>query len=143
MYQTAGMETVTPSSRAANRFLHEGLDAFELGLEYNERIDMLLPGLRRRRSLQDQLDRASVSVLANIAEGAQEQLPREKARFFRYALRSAAECGALLKLAERRGIGDAKLLATCRQLLLRLCPVLMRIIQSQLRKARRQTSDAQ
>jgi four helix bundle protein len=128
------MGTSARSGRAADRFIHEGLDAFDIGLEYNERIDMLLPGLYRRRSLQDQLDRASVSVLANIAEGAQEKMPREKARLFRYALRSAAECGALLKLAERRGIGDARLVASCRQLLLRLAPLLTRIIQAQFRR---------
>lgn len=123
-----------------DRFIHEGLDAFDIALEYNERIDVLLPQLYRRPSLQDQLDRASVSVLANIAEGAQEVMPREKARFYRYALRSAAECGALLRLAERREIGDQRLVAVCRQRLLQLAPVLTRLIQAQFRRAPTRTA---
>lgn len=118
-----------------DRFIHERLDAFDLALEYNERVDVLLPQLHRRPSLQDQLDRASVSVLANIAEGAQEVMPREKARFYRYALRSGAECGALLALAERRRIGEPGLVTECRQLLLRLAPLLTRLVQAQFRRA--------
>lgn len=128
---------VTPArpGTVPDRFIHEGLEAFDIGLEYNERVDMLLPQLYRRPSLQDQLDRASVSVLANIAEGAQEVMPREKARFYRYAIRSVAECGALLALAERRRIGDAELVHFCRQLLLRLAPLLTRLIQAQFRRS--------
>lgn len=51
-----------------------------------------------RGSLADQLDRASVSIALNIAEGAGEFAKREKARFYRIARRSATECAAILDI---------------------------------------------
>ncbi len=51
---------------------------------------------RRRRDLADQLVRAAASVPVNIAEGAGEYRPREKARFYRIARRSATECAGIL-----------------------------------------------
>ena len=53
-----------------------------------------------RYDLQDQLRRASASIALNIAEGAAEFRPIEKAKFYRIARRSAAECEAVLDLAD-------------------------------------------
>jgi four helix bundle protein len=47
------------------------------------------------------LRRASASIVLNIAEGAAEFRPREKARFYRMALRSASEAAATLDLLRR------------------------------------------
>ena len=51
-----------------------------------------------RGYLRDQLRRAALSILLNLAEGATETEPKEKARMYRLARRSAAECGAALDL---------------------------------------------
>src|SRR5437868_13084371 len=56
---------------------------------------------RRNRSLADQLDRASASVLLNIAEGNYSQKANRPARFFN-ALGSASESRACLQLARAR-----------------------------------------
>jgi four helix bundle protein len=45
--------------------------------------------------LADQLRRASTSIVLNIAEGAGEYSPKDKAKFYRFAKRSAAECSAI------------------------------------------------
>ena len=50
------------------------------------------------RPLACQLLRASHSIALNIAEGAGEHSPADKARFYRIARRSAAECDAALDL---------------------------------------------
>jgi four helix bundle protein len=49
-----------------------------------------------RGDVTDQFRRVLLSVPLNIAEGAGEFAPREKARFYRIAKRSATECGAIL-----------------------------------------------
>ena len=54
-----------------------------------------------RSDIIDQLRRASVSITANLAEGAGEFSPADKAKYYRIARRSASECGALLDAIER------------------------------------------
>ncbi|HUF13687.1 MAG TPA: four helix bundle protein [Longimicrobiales bacterium] len=63
-------------------------------------VDEFAEALPRFRGyLKDQLRRASLSILLNLREGGTELLPREKARFYRIAKRSAAECATALDFA--------------------------------------------
>ncbi|MGH7449164.1 MAG: four helix bundle protein [Longimicrobiales bacterium] len=60
--------------------------------------------LRLRRSdpvLADQLHRAMISIPLNIAEGAGEFSPADKARFYRYSLRSCTESLAILDVCNK------------------------------------------
>ena len=69
---------------------HEKLDIYQHALAFvatAHQIGDELPG--KRGDLGDQLRRASTSIALNIAEGAGEFAPREKARFYRIARRSA------------------------------------------------------
>ncbi len=50
--------------------------------------------------LRDQLGRAATSIALNVAEGSGEFSRPEKARFYRMARRSAAECAAILEALE-------------------------------------------
>ncbi len=52
--------------------------------------------------LADELLRSSTSIALNIAEGAGEFSPREKARFYRMAKRSATESAGFLDVLKRR-----------------------------------------
>ena len=54
--------------------------------------------------LADELRRSSQSIVLNIAEGAGEFAPAEKARFYRMARRSATESGGNLVLMSRAGL---------------------------------------
>ena len=51
--------------------------------------------------LASQLRRAAASIVLNIAEGAGEYSKAEKAKFYRYARRSAFELSAALDVAEQ------------------------------------------
>ena len=62
--------------------------------------------------LRDQLDRASTSIIANIAEGAGEFSPSEKKRFYRMARRSVNEVAAWLDILAQRAQISAELHAT-------------------------------
>jgi four helix bundle protein len=75
---------------------HERLDVYQLARHFVREAHSLLRHLPSGRAdLADPLRRASLSLPLNIAEGAGEFAPREKARFYRIAKRSATECGAV------------------------------------------------
>lgn len=56
-------------------------------------------GFRKDTGLREQLQRASVSIMANIAEGSDSGTDREFLQFLRYALRSATEVQSHLYVA--------------------------------------------
>ena len=76
---------------------HERLDVYNLARELTRACRTILeqvpPG---RADLIDQCRRTNISVPLNIAEGAGEYAPKEKARFYRIAKRSATETAAVL-----------------------------------------------
>src|SRR5437773_196310 len=81
---------------------HRRLSAYYLALDVAIRLDALACDVKRKRwSLGDQLDRASKSIILNLAEGAGEFSPGAKAQSYRIARRSATECMAALDLVER------------------------------------------
>jgi four helix bundle protein len=88
---------------------------------------MLPPG---RAGLRDQLDRASTSVVANIAEGAGEFSRPEKARFYRIARRSATEVVAWLDITRRRNEGDRPILDEAMALYEAIVAMLVRLIKA-------------
>lgn len=100
-------------------------DAYRLALEFRRHVVRWLP--LRRAELSDQLDRASISVPLNIAEGAGRSTPRERARHYTIARGSAVECLACLDLLELE-VG-APSTAEARAVLLRLLNVLTALIR--------------
>lgn len=112
-------------------FDHEKLDVYKISLEFvalaREVLDRFPSG---RHSLADQLNRASTSVVLNIAEGAGEFSSAEKARFYRMAKRSATECAAALDVCRIWKVAEEKMLETGRELLLRIVAMLIRMIHT-------------
>ena len=72
--------------------------AYTLAVDFRRIVVAWLP--LRRSELSDQLDRASISVPLNIAEGAGRSTPRERARQYTIARGSAVECLACLDLLD-------------------------------------------
>ncbi len=86
------------------RFQHEKLRVYEEAIALVLAVDPLAAKLERRRYyLADQLRRAALSVVLNVAEGAAEFSGAEKARFMNLARRSAGEVVAALVVATRLG----------------------------------------
>ena len=100
-------------------------DAYTLALQFRRIIVRWLP--LRRSELSDQLDRASISVPLNIAEGAGRSTPRERARHYTIARGSAVECLACLDLLELELSSPPT--AEARAVLLRLLNVLTALIR--------------
>src|SRR5215470_19794090 len=79
----------------------EKLDCYRLAVEFQSLAARLLPK-HGCAGLRDQLDRASVSIVLNIAEGAGRFSPADKARFYGIARGSATECAAIVDLLGAR-----------------------------------------
>jgi four helix bundle protein len=58
----------------------------------------------RHAVLRDQLERASVSIVLNLSEGAGRFTPADKARLYSIARGSAMECGGILDVLLARKI---------------------------------------
>jgi four helix bundle protein len=80
-------------------------------------------------ALRDQLDRASVSIVLNVAEGAGRRTLADKARFFTIARGSATECAAILDLLLARGLVAPADHRHGRALLIRVIQMLTRLIE--------------
>jgi four helix bundle protein len=80
----------------------DGLRVYQLALRLVEQVTGLVAGARCSRSLADQLERASESVVLNIAEGAAHYTPGMKLNHYRIAHASAGECLGGLDLLRRR-----------------------------------------
>jgi four helix bundle protein len=107
-------------------FEFERLDVYKAAVEFRGLSARLLPS-RGHAELRDQIDRASISVVANIAEGAGKTAKADKRRFYETARGSASELGALLEMARKtKAASDATydegrgLLLRCLQMLTRL-----------------------
>ena len=84
-------------------FNHEKLDVYRMAVRFDEILCRILPK-RGFRSLRDQIERASDSVMACIAEGAGRWQPAEKRHFYGIARGSATECAAHLDALRSRKV---------------------------------------
>ena len=110
--------TTPPASNPLFRY-----DAYRPAVGARSHVVRWLP--LKRAELSDQLDRASISVALNIAEGAGRSTPREQARHYAIARGSAFECLAILDLIDLESTGIET--AEARALLIRLYAVLTRL----------------
>ena len=106
----------------------ERLDCFRVAVEF-QTLAAELGSHRRLGALRDQLDRASVSVVLNIAEGAGRRTPGDKAHFFTIARGSATECAAVLELLAARRLMSLEAHRHARGLLIRIVQMLTRLIE--------------
>jgi four helix bundle protein len=110
-------------------FGFERLDVFVVAVEMVICVDEIAEGLPKGRGyMRDQLRRAANSVVLNIAEGAGEYSPGEKARFYRIAKRSATEAAAQVIVAARLGLTEGANVTPARELLHRVVSMLVRMV---------------
>jgi len=108
------------------QFDHEKLDAYRVAIDFVALADGIVEQLPRGRAyLADQLQRAATSIPLNIAEGAGESSPAEKARFYRMAKRSATESAAVFDVANRLSLITSDSYNAGRELLLRIVSMLV------------------
>ncbi|HEX7118772.1 MAG TPA: four helix bundle protein [Longimicrobiales bacterium] len=118
-------------------FDHERLEVYHLAMRFADAAERIAATiLPERRPLADQLTRAAASIPLNIAEGAAESRRAEKARFYRIARRSAAECAAIIELiavtpsTRRPGRPQSASLDQAEHLLVRISAILAALIRT-------------
>ena len=91
---------------AIDRF--EDIEAWQVARELTSAVYELskTTPLRKDYGLRDQLQRASVSIMANIAEGFASRSDAEFVRFLSYAYRSATEVQSHLYVARDQAFLD-------------------------------------
>ena len=110
---------------------HERLDVYKAALELLATAHKLTLNLRGRAAilLRDQLLRAAISVMLNIAEGNGEHHSGERAKFLTYARRSAEECAACLDGLVVVSVLQEKQIGKAKHLIKRIVEMLVRMIQ--------------
>jgi four helix bundle protein len=103
----------------------EKLEVYHLALELHVLAAQLVPV--QNRVLRDQLERASLSVVLNLAEGAGRRSVREKRRFYTIARGSATECAAAVDVLRLRRLAPQGACASARSLALRVVQMLTKL----------------
>ncbi len=83
-------------------FDHEKLTVYQRALEFIEWVSPLLDELPKSLAAQNQLDRASTSIVLNIAEGNGKFGPADRFKYFDIARGSAVECAACLDVLVKK-----------------------------------------
>ena len=119
---------VAASPAAHPEFEYQRFDVYRVALEFQA----LVPGLFPKqgfRSLRDQLDRASSSILLNIAEGCGRSSRNDKAQLYLIARGSAMESAAVLDVLLTRQVIASAAYRHAHGLLIRVTQMLTRLVQ--------------
>ena len=85
------------------QFDHEKLRAYQEALRFVAWADPLIEKLPAKIAARDQLDRASTSIVLNIAEGNGKRSHPDRCRYFDIARGSGVECAACLDVLVVKG----------------------------------------
>lgn len=110
------------------RLDYENLDVYRCAIEFLAFAFQVINSMQRGDGeLRDQLKRASISVVLNIAEGAGKPSVPERARFHAIATGSAMECGALVDVCVIAGRLEPQVAEHGKGLLVRIVSMLTRM----------------
>jgi len=115
-------------------FDHEKLHVYQESLKFIEWISGILEKLNIKTSVRDQLDRASVSLVLNIAEGNGKSSIKDRCRFFEIARGSALECAAGLDILKIKNQIEENQLSNGKEKLHLIVSMLVKLNQSLLNR---------
>jgi four helix bundle protein len=112
-------------------FDHERLHVYRLALEFLAFAEQLIAALPKGRSdLADQLSRASLSIVLNVAEGAGKVSAADKRRYYVSARGSATESAALLDVCFQLKLIAEEQHRTGKEILWRIVAMLVKLARS-------------
>ncbi len=113
-------------------FDFEKLDVYQLSLKFVYKLIILAKNLppELRFSLGDNVIRAGMSIINNIAEGSGKKFPREKRRYYGTSLDSARECIPTITVVHREGHITDEYKDELRNDCLEICNKMAKLIQS-------------
>ena len=103
----------------------EKLDVYRVALAAHAQATTILAG--EHRILRHQLERASLSIVLNVSEGAGRRSRKDKRRHYAIARGSAMECAAAVDVIAIRDLGAVADVAALRGLFVRAIQVLTKL----------------
>jgi four helix bundle protein len=103
----------------------ERLDCYRVALEFHQLVPRLVT--KGHRELRDQLQRAALSSILNLAEGLGRSSGSDKARFYSIAKGSSSECAAIVDVVRSMGLAPGTLCREARSLLVRVIQMLTKL----------------
>jgi four helix bundle protein len=114
----------------ASKFSHEKRKVYQQSLGFVVKLDKILESVPRSLPVRDQLDRASISIPLNIAEGTGKFTARDKCRFYDIAKGSAMECAACLDIFASKQLADSNIITSLKADLYEIVAMLIGLIRS-------------
>jgi len=111
-------------------FDHEKLKVYQLALEFNKYAHKICAKVDSRSDIKSQLDRASNSIVLNIAEGNGKYSKKDKCRYFDISIGSSFECAGCLDILMARNIIMNEELKTGKLMLKEIVSMLFGLIKS-------------
>jgi four helix bundle protein len=109
-------------------FDHERLKAYQAAVRFCGWVTPQLENIPARYAARDQLDRASTSIVLNLAEGNGKRSYSDRCRFFDIARGSALECAAALDVLVARAIANEALVVDGKKQLLEIVSMIAGLI---------------
>ncbi|SRR6266487_2575291 len=110
-------------------FDHEKLDVYREAIDFCGWVGDFLPAIPAKAAAKDQLDRASTSILLNIAEGNGKFSAKDRARFLEMARGSALECAACLDVLFAQKLASEHQVAGQKEKLRRIVQMLIGLLR--------------
>ena len=111
-------------------FDHEKLQVYQESLAFVAWLEPILQKLPKTIAVNDQLDRASTSIVLNLAEGNGKFTPPDRCRFFDTARGSALECAAGLDVLTAKGRCEMAVAASGKERLRGIVSMLVGLIKA-------------
>ncbi len=110
-------------------FDHENLDVYREAINFCGWVGKFLAAILVKAAAKDQLDRASMSIPLNIAEGSGKFSGADRARFLEIARGSALECAACLDVLVARNLATAEEIAAQKESLVQIVQMLVGLLK--------------
>lgn len=78
------------------QFNHEKLEVYQTSIQFIAWLSPIIENITKNRNIIDQIDRASISISLNIAEGNGKSSKKDHNRYIEIAIGSGLECAACL-----------------------------------------------
>lgn len=111
-------------------FDHEKLRVYQDALRFVAFADPILGAIPAKLSARDQLDRASTSIVLNIAEGNGKRSRPDRCRYLDIARGSALECAACLDVLVVKKHLEATLAAEGKEVLVGVVSMLVGLLET-------------
>jgi len=111
-------------------FNHEKLDVYQDALIFVKWASEIIKNFQDRTVVRDHLDRSSISIVLNIAEGNGKSSIKDRCRYFEIARASAFECAASLDILQAKNIVTPEIVAEGKEHLHRIISRLIKLNQS-------------